>query len=52
MINYPYLCSEDEEEFIYYTLLECSNQFPMMKIVVWVITFPEDNHVVLTDVLN
>jgi len=52
MINYPHLCLGEEEEFVYYALLECSNQFPMMKIVVWVITFPDCNSVVITDVLN
>ena len=43
--------NEDEEEFIY-TILECSNQFPMMKIVVWIITFLDCETLVLTDVLN
>lgn len=42
----------DEDDYVYYTLLQVSHSWYLMNCVIWVITFPDGNNLVLTDNLN
>ena len=42
----------DEDEYVHYTILQVSHSLFGMNCLVWIITFPDGEHIVLTDNLN